>query len=293
MVRAEARDRITTHYIWRTRGDNKVRAAHAANNGKIFAWDNPPPTGHPGEDYGCRCWAQPYRPATPEYLDQHVTSIVDEGLSRWEWYDFVIHYYFGGGKEVKISSIGHLQDVIDRANERRRRPHQVFEGVEAQACKKARAVQQGAISDTFVGTYNFSPVSFVHRISTVKGNFAGAVQNENDYLIISADGNYEFSDSFSDPLDIIQLITGTPKELGAFIIKLAMIRNLSVETLIEIYKQSRKRSPDDIYDWIKWIAEAGGTKFLVTGNWKTAIHGVIHKDEDKSKYKNQVDETGR
>ena len=52
--------RSATHYIWRTSGDEKVRSSHAANNGKIFAWDNPPETGHPGEDYNCRCWAEPY-----------------------------------------------------------------------------------------------------------------------------------------------------------------------------------------------------------------------------------------
>lgn len=59
-LKAAAQEHATTHYIWRTRGDNKVRAAHAANNGRIFSWDNPPPTGHPGEDYGCRCTAEPY-----------------------------------------------------------------------------------------------------------------------------------------------------------------------------------------------------------------------------------------
>ena len=48
-------ERPTTHYIWRTRGDGRVRASHAANNGRIFSWDNPPPMGHPGEDYNCRC----------------------------------------------------------------------------------------------------------------------------------------------------------------------------------------------------------------------------------------------
>jgi hypothetical protein len=37
-----------------------VRSAHAANNGKIFAWDNPPETGNPSEDYDCRCVAEPY-----------------------------------------------------------------------------------------------------------------------------------------------------------------------------------------------------------------------------------------
>lgn len=49
----KAAEQPTTHYIWRTAGDDKVRSSHAANNGKIFSWDNPPETGHPGEDYGC------------------------------------------------------------------------------------------------------------------------------------------------------------------------------------------------------------------------------------------------
>jgi len=160
------------------------------------------------------------------------------------------HFYFGGGKAVELANIGHLQDVIDRANERRLHPHQVFEGVEAQVCNNARAELQGIISDTFAGTYNFRPVSFVHRISTVKGSFTGSAQKENDYLIISADVSYEFSDIFTGPLDIIQLITGTPKELFAFTGKLAMARNLNIETILEIYKQSPKRNPDDIFDWI-------------------------------------------
>ncbi|WPY00858.1 Phage head morphogenesis domain protein [Candidatus Trichorickettsia mobilis] len=47
------------HYIWRTQEDNKVRLTHAANNGKVFAWDKPPATGHPGQQRNCRCWAEP------------------------------------------------------------------------------------------------------------------------------------------------------------------------------------------------------------------------------------------
>lgn len=50
----------TPYYIWRTRGDASVRPSHAQNNGKIFSWSNPPSTGHPGDEYGCRCWAEPY-----------------------------------------------------------------------------------------------------------------------------------------------------------------------------------------------------------------------------------------
>jgi SPP1 gp7 family putative phage head morphogenesis protein len=55
-----ATSHTTTHYVWRTQQDEKVRAAHGANDGRIFAWDSPPSTGHPGEDYGCRCWAEAY-----------------------------------------------------------------------------------------------------------------------------------------------------------------------------------------------------------------------------------------
>ncbi len=46
-------------YVWRTRGDARVRAGHAVNDGKLFEWRNPPASGHPGDDFGCRCWAEP------------------------------------------------------------------------------------------------------------------------------------------------------------------------------------------------------------------------------------------
>ncbi len=38
-------------YIWRI-ADGDARDTHKANNGKTFRWDDPPETGHPGEDYG-------------------------------------------------------------------------------------------------------------------------------------------------------------------------------------------------------------------------------------------------
>ncbi len=59
-LKAAADAHPTSNYVWRTREDEKVRPSHAANDGVIFAWDAPPPTGHPGEDFGCRCIAEPY-----------------------------------------------------------------------------------------------------------------------------------------------------------------------------------------------------------------------------------------
>jgi hypothetical protein len=46
-------------YIWRTQHDDKVRPSHAANEGRACAWDAPPDTGNPGDDFGCRCHAEP------------------------------------------------------------------------------------------------------------------------------------------------------------------------------------------------------------------------------------------
>lgn len=46
-------------YIWRSRDDSRVRAAHAKFDDHIFLWSNPPEGGHPGQGWNCRCTAEP------------------------------------------------------------------------------------------------------------------------------------------------------------------------------------------------------------------------------------------
>ena len=49
-----------TKYTWRTMGDERVRETHRAHDGNVYSWDDPPSdTGHPGQDYNCRCYASP------------------------------------------------------------------------------------------------------------------------------------------------------------------------------------------------------------------------------------------
>lgn len=51
-----------TRYTWRTSGDERVRETHRKADGNVYDWSKPPAvTGgnHPGEDYQCRCWADP------------------------------------------------------------------------------------------------------------------------------------------------------------------------------------------------------------------------------------------
>lgn len=51
-------------YIWRNSQDRRVRTTHrnapVGNGNKTFSWNNAPSdTGHPGEDFQCRCYAEP------------------------------------------------------------------------------------------------------------------------------------------------------------------------------------------------------------------------------------------
>ncbi|MEA5104674.1 hypothetical protein [Pantoea sp. S18] len=52
-----------THYIWRSADDADTCIECKKNNGKKFAWDRPPKTGHPGEGLCCprnlcRCYPE-------------------------------------------------------------------------------------------------------------------------------------------------------------------------------------------------------------------------------------------
>lgn len=42
-----------SHYKWQTSGDERTCSACAANDGRVFSWENPPITGHPGEGMCC------------------------------------------------------------------------------------------------------------------------------------------------------------------------------------------------------------------------------------------------
>lgn len=54
-----AQEQSGGRYIWHAVGDDHVRHDHALREGRVFDWDQPPEGGHPGEDYNCRCWAEP------------------------------------------------------------------------------------------------------------------------------------------------------------------------------------------------------------------------------------------
>lgn len=200
--------RPTTHYIWRTRRDGQVRPSHAANEGKIFAWDSPPPTGHPGDEYGCRCTAEPFYGKIPEdkipvdtiteQLDITMSGISD-AAEKWGNRDFAYHYFFGKGRTVTLRETGHLQAVVD---EYRKRVTDNMKRLPGQIADEARKKKNGSFSDTFRGSYRMHNVIFSLGYSTIKGIFSGNCSEKNGVLTLSGNINFEFEDAFKDPVDI-------------------------------------------------------------------------------------------
>lgn len=48
-----------SEYYWITMRDNRVRPEHRAREMKVYSWAKPPPDGHPGMAFLCRCMAHP------------------------------------------------------------------------------------------------------------------------------------------------------------------------------------------------------------------------------------------
>ena len=77
----DIRENPQNYYIWRTCKDDKVRGKHAEREGKVFNKHIPPEGGNPGEDYNCRCRAEPYD--AKEYADK--SMIIDvSGLEMFK-----------------------------------------------------------------------------------------------------------------------------------------------------------------------------------------------------------------
>ena len=196
--------RPTTHYIWRTRGDGKVRPSHAANDGKIFAWDDPPPTGHPGEDYGCRCTAEPFVPALNEHVDITFSGVSDAG-APWSTWDFVQHYLFGEGRDVRVRDTGHLRAIVAEYQsivvaDHRRLPSQI--------ASAARQNMGGAFSYDFEAPYRMTGVVFSIGSTVIGGVARGTSFLKHGILTMSGTFAFYLEDAFRDAADLFNVFPG-------------------------------------------------------------------------------------
>ena len=257
-------ERPTTHYIWRTRRDGKVRSRHAEREGQIFAWDSPPPGGHTGEDYNCRCTAEPYIPDLTEFM-----SIEIDGLgakSGWGNREFIHHYFNGSGRGVTLNQIGHDRKIISAFIDLR------GEAIKQQIARAARGTRSGSVSYNFVNTYDMTGVVFSIGNTTIGGSFSGQSSEENGILTIEGDLDFYLNDEFADPLDIgVEVDDYRP---GSILYD-------NIHKPLNDYLRGRVGLPSN---GPQRLGVREGVPYTITGQWSGRLEGQIYADPARSKY---------
>lgn len=256
----------TTHYIWRTKGDGKVRPSHALNDGQVFAWDNPPPTGNPGEDYGCRCWAEPFDAAANEFMTITLEGVEDTGPA-WTSLDFIDHYYNGHGQGVILRNTGHLVEVVTTYMERR------GENLKGQIADGARKFPSGTFSDDFERAYDMTFVEFSLGHTVIGGKFVGQSQQVGGILKIVGTIDFYQSDEFANPLDFFGEIIDPSQTL------LDNLLTLPEERLRNLYGLPPYNPVQPGIDT--------GDPYPITDSWSATFDGSILLDRGLSAFREQ------
>lgn len=199
----------TGQYVWRTRGDAKVRQSHRVNDGRRFDWSDPPDTGHPGTRINCRCEAVPYVRGETEFAFHAMQEFPSDPPYRYGDLDFVSHHYYGEGRTLTLSEIGHLREIAE-GYAYSAGSEGVFRKLSDQIADAARPVSTGQVIYPFSNTYDFGAVEFSHGSGTVKGVFEGTSRRVGNILQISGETAFSFTDSFEDPLGLQFEPGGTP-----------------------------------------------------------------------------------
>lgn len=269
--------RPSTYYVWRTREDDKVRSSHAANDGKIFAWDNAPPTGNPGDEFGCRCTAEPFFPEAAEYLTITLDDISDREPA-WDWRDFVRHYFNGQGREVTVRETGNLKNVIARYLDL---PE---DRLKNQVANKARENPEGIFVDNFNNTYNLTGVVFSIGDTTIGGSFSGRASTVAGAIALAGEFEFYLHDKFADPADIGE----TERRIG-----IVDADDVEIIDIPETIYENVLRPLDDHGRYQLGLPATGprrfgietGEPFLITDRWSGRFLGKINSDTRQSIYR--------
>ncbi|MEO0382951.1 MAG: phage minor head protein [Pseudomonadota bacterium] len=248
--------------IWRTRGDGSVRSSHAQNDGKVFAWDNPPPTGHPGDAPGCRCTAEPYYPEIEEHINVGLTGVTNSGAA-WSSHDFINHYFNGGGRGVTLRQTGHLGAVVS-----------AFMNLRGDAIRiqhiatPARRAGNRPYRDGFENIYNMTSVVFSLGHTTISGQIAGVAIEDAGILTVSGDIAFQLNDVFEEPLDIDD-VEGID------------LQEIITENLVRPADAFVRRRPNGPLRF----GVHTGEPFPITDRWLGTFDGKIYADAARSRFR--------
>lgn len=269
----------SNQYVWLTQLDDRVRTSHAAHHGQIFSWAAPPPTGHPGEDFGCRCVAVPYGPDLPEDLAIELQDVSDTG-AQWTSLDFIDHYFSGAGAPVTLRETGHLEAVVSKY---RRLVIDDPTVLPSQIANEARVRLGQSLQKAFDRSYDMTDLVFSLGNTTIGGVFRGSSHAIGGMLYLAGAIDFHLRDSFRDPLDIGAILTdpfATPGEsIGAFEQQLReyllnLLRQQAYNQRMSVAVPSRK----DLREL------PGGTPYDISDKWSGMFSGRVFLDGSKSRY---------
>jgi RHS repeat-associated protein len=173
---------------------------------------------------------------------------VDSTGLAWSNYDFLYHFYFGGGSVI-LDQIGLLGAVKNSANNPPSGGAYRF-GNQVQQTAQSYGQYNGSFHDDFNNSYSFSDVSYSIGSATLSGDYFGTLTTypvgDNGGYSGYYDGNayFNFYDNFTDPLSIIELLYGSSTSPSA-------------------------------PSWLKDATNLGGVPFTITGSWSQEFSGSV------------------
>lgn len=179
----------------------------------------------------------------PESLTrEELQAAIPSPGTYWKDISFVVHFYMAVGEPVTLQQIGHLEAI------KRHAENEIYPRFKDQIGNNIRLknIGSGPYSDDFERSYNFGDVSFMHGGATLKGRFEGHIKWEGSVQVFSGKANFEYSDIFSDPLSLIEKITGDSND------------------------------PDVPY-LLRHFANLTGTPYAITGKWDAELYGIVDR----------------
>lgn len=254
---SEASQKRSGKYIWRTAGDDRVRGSHAVLNGTVRDLSDSP---DPGEEFNCRCWAEPVN-CDKEFVTQNVISDINDDEYRWTWADYLAYFYAGEGESITLPMMGWLGPIIKESKTL------VFIPAQEQVIDLARRIEQGELHYTTTKSYDFGKTSYPIGNATVSTETTGTVFINGKCLVVDAEVVYTFFDDFTDPLSIRQRYEWVQNVLYPL---LRSVAPFIPEDMPEILKFHFERGD---------ITEGGGTPYQIHGSWKTKLSAVVKKTD--------------
>lgn len=157
----------------------------------------------------------------------------------WNDLDFIYHFYFGGGENKSLSSIGLLGQVKKRAET------VAIGRFRKQILQKAGNHCNSDLVHKFERSYDFKPVVYSLGNATLKGRFKGTVSADGkNGRKVSGLISIRFIDHFTDPLSILEFLYGS---------------------------STTTEAPQ----WLAEAANVGGTRYRLAGTWREQFTDTI------------------